>query len=341
MGATVGTQAIQFGFDTDAVWDRIRGRRSVFLDSNGWIDLADGKKETPVRVRESLRAQVAAGRVFCPLSWGTVEELLDQSGPSLPRTAALMEELSLNAVFLQREELFAWELTRAMRRFFGGQPEDSLNGLFVPPAAFVGSALGISIELPDGVSIGHEAQAHARAFMKRELSSIGIASLAQDLGGSKMARSSPAYSMAAKRAKELFKGNKAKLFVEEAGDCFRLYVTPVLMRCPPDVMMAWLAQFSGAGEEPWFRRVLAELPALYNHVDVMVVASSQPDRKDRPNHFMDNAIMTAPLAYADVFVSADRAVKDIAGSRTRILDRSSCRYCASLAELETWLGTIS
>ena len=60
--------------------------------------MADGKKAVPVRVREKLRELVASGRVFCTLSWGIPEEVFDQSERFLPRTATLMEELSLNAV---------------------------------------------------------------------------------------------------------------------------------------------------------------------------------------------------------------------------------------------------
>ena len=41
----MSTQTIQFGYDKDAVWDRVHGRVSVFLDTNCWINMADGKTE--------------------------------------------------------------------------------------------------------------------------------------------------------------------------------------------------------------------------------------------------------------------------------------------------------
>lgn len=334
----MSTQTIQLGYDKDAVWHRVRGRHSVFLDSNCWIDMADGKAEAPVRVREKLRELVASGRVFCPLSWGILEELFDQSGPSLPRTASLMEELSLNAIFPIREELHAWELSRSVRRFLGGETGTSLDGLFVPAGAFVGSGPCVSFDLPEGVSLSPEARAHAQAFMKRELSKIGVAELARTMGGSEMDRTPPAYSDVAKKAKELINGNKKKLFLAEARNSFDTYITPLLDKYPPLVAAGWMAQFGPAeDEEAWFLRILAELPALHNYTDVMVVASSLPDRKDKYNHFMDNEIMVAPLAYATVFASGDKGVKDIAGSRTKILSRTKCRYCDSLGALDNWL----
>jgi hypothetical protein len=84
-------------------------RVSVFLDTNCWINMADETKAAPVRVREKLRELVASGQVFCTLSWGILEELFDKSERFLPRTATLIEESSLNAVFINRQELYGWE----------------------------------------------------------------------------------------------------------------------------------------------------------------------------------------------------------------------------------------
>jgi hypothetical protein len=52
---------------------------------------------------------------------------------------------------------------------------------------------------------------------------------------------------------------------------------------------------------------------------------------------MDNEIMVAPLAYATVFVSKDKAIRDMLRSRTKILSRTQCQYCDSLDSLEIWL----
>lgn len=331
-------QRIQFGYDKDAVWKRVRDRLSVFLDTNCWINMADGKGEGAVQVREKLSELVTSGRVYCPLSWGILEELFEQSGPSLERTARLMEQLSLNAIFVNREELYFWELSRSVRRFLGQDVDESLNGLFAPPAAFVGSAPSITIALPGGFALSPEAQAHAQAFMKERLSLIGVAELAEGLGGSKKDRTPPAYSDAAKKAKEVFGGNMKKLFIEEAGNSFQMFITPLLRRYWPTAMVSWLEKFKCAGDdEAWFLKAFAELPALHNYTDIMVVASSQPDRKDKYNHFMDNEIMAAPLVYANVFVSADRGIKDIATNRTKILSRTKCEYCDGLDDLKMWL----
>src|SRR6266545_6408785 len=128
-------QTIEFGFDKEAVWSRVSGRLCVFLDSNGWIQMADEADEVACRVRDRLKALVASRRVFCPLSWGVLEELFKQSGDSLGRTARLMEELSLNAIFVMRTELYQWEFSRSVRRVRDDRVDESLIGLFAPAAA--------------------------------------------------------------------------------------------------------------------------------------------------------------------------------------------------------------
>src|SRR5437868_630388 len=72
-GATMAKQTIQFEFDTESVWNRVHSRHCVFLDTNAWIHMSDEVDETAGRVRDILQAMVAGGKVFCPVSWGTLE----------------------------------------------------------------------------------------------------------------------------------------------------------------------------------------------------------------------------------------------------------------------------
>ena len=343
-------QTIQLDFDMESIWNQIRDRRCVFLDTNGWILMRDGVDESASRVREKLRAAVAGGKVFCPVSWGTLEELFLQAGQSLPHTAALMEELSLNACFIMRTEVFQWEFARSLGRCLGAPVDESLKGLFTNPAAFTGSRPCVKFEIPDDQLLGPDAVANVQAEFQREMASIGIAELTRRMtGGPRICETPPPYSVAAKKAKGLFKGDRNKLFAAEAENCFIMYIRPLLGTrpsaaspyvFPSAVSQKWLAQFAGpGGDEAWYRRALVDLPALHNFVDLMVEADMQPNRNDSNNHFMDNEIMVAPLAYADVFVSRDKGIRHLLRTRKEILARTKCQYCENLGELETWLAS--
>ncbi len=338
----MGKQTIHFGFDKEAVMKRVSSRRSVFLDTNCWIQMADEADETSRRVRGRLKGLVASGQVFCPLSWGLIEELFMQSGESLCRTAELMEELSLNAIYVMRAELYRWELDRSIRCLYGETNGESLDGLYATPAAFVGWRPCVTFDYPEGVFISPEAETSAKAFTMENLSKIGIVELARMTGGMHHDRTPPAYSEAAKKAMDKYKGNKKQLFLAEAGNCFHMYIAPLLITYPPPLIASWSSRFgTPTEEETWFRNALVELPALHNFIDIMIVADTQPERKDTNNHFMDNEIMVAPLAYASVFVSRDKGIRDTLRNRTKILSRTKCQYFDSLRELETWLETVS
>jgi hypothetical protein len=90
---------------------------SVMLTRSLFVAPLDGEK---------VKAGVAGGKLFCPVSWGILEELFLQGGESLLRTAALMEELSLNACFIMRKEAYQWEFARSLGRSLNAPVNDSL-----------------------------------------------------------------------------------------------------------------------------------------------------------------------------------------------------------------------
>jgi len=247
-----------------------------------------------------------------------------------------MEELSLNAIFVMRTELYEWELSRSMDRLCGGVAHDSLQGLFAPPAAFLGSTFQPIVDAD--FCLGPETQEKGEVHMKDKLAKIGVVELAEKVGEAKLNETPPAYSVAAKKVREEFKGDKKKLFLAEASECFCMYIKPPLLQYPLHMITAWAQQFgSRHDEEAWILKMLAEFPALHNYIDVMMVADTQPDRKDTNNHFFDNEILVAPFAYASVFVAKDKGIRDMLKNRMGILSRTKCQYCDSLDALETWL----
>jgi hypothetical protein len=248
-----------------------------------------------------------------------------------------MEELSLNVTYVMRTEVYEWEVARSVQRACGQPVSESLNGLFVPVAAFVGSRF--SLKWSGDVPLGQETQDEARAFMKHELGKVSVTELVKLVGRPLKEEKPPAYSQAAKRAKDIFKGDKQKLFLTEAGDIFRMYVVPALRQYPPHVMLQWMKYYGRPeGENAFFRDCLDHLPALHNHLEIMMAADMQPDRKDKNNDFFDYEIMVAPLAYSTAFVSRDKSIKDLLRHRTNILSRTTCQYCDSLGALEAWLA---
>src|SRR5260370_517904 len=103
-------------FDKDAVWRKVRDRKPVVLDMNCWINMGDDKSAQSTRIKGTLRKLVSEGAIFCPLSFGLICELYKQAEDSRLRVGMLMEELSLNVSYASRDEIFAWEVERAVRK---------------------------------------------------------------------------------------------------------------------------------------------------------------------------------------------------------------------------------
>src|SRR5205823_2789121 len=64
--------------------------------------------------------------------------------------------------------------------------------------------------------------------------------------------------------------------------------------------------------------LLPHLPALHNHVEVMTCASEDPNRKDKVSDFFDLEMLPVPLAYADVFASLDKRIRNILSDRSEL-----------------------
>lgn len=237
---------IELRFDKAASWAKVAGRHSVFLDTNCWIDMADERDDVACRVRDTLRAFVSSGRVFCPLSWGLLEELSSQKGDSLKRTASLMAELSVNIIYSMRTEVFEWEVARSVAWALGEASDQTLNGLFAPPAAFVGSRF--FLEWPADSTLSDEAQNTLRKAVACELGAIDVVELADNPNWSSGPRKPPALSQAARRALESSKGDKRKLFLMEATNEFRMYVYPFLAKYPQSVIRKWALGFGRPGD---------------------------------------------------------------------------------------------
>jgi hypothetical protein len=97
-------------------------RRAVYLDTRFWIHLRDaalGRADRAeyVELLEVLRTGVSDGRVFCPVNWASLVELLKQSDPaSRQATAALVDELGQGVALCDEPQRIATELSYSLHR---------------------------------------------------------------------------------------------------------------------------------------------------------------------------------------------------------------------------------
>jgi hypothetical protein len=334
-------------FDKEAVWRKVRDRKPVVLDMNCWINMGDDKFPGARRVKDTLRKLVRDGLIFCPLSFGLIDEHYKQAEDSRLRVGALMDELSLNVSYASREEIFAWEVEQAVHRLADAGPIDlSTYELYVPVLGYLNSRY--RLEFPETFPSEHVDEFTKR--FKERAESLTFTELLTMRASRKEDRifdfidqiPAPGYSEEARHIWDWVKGDKEKHLRIEAEAVFRLYIQPAISKLPPPVLVKLWGYVRAVPKDKYggfLGELLKSLPAIYNHAEVMAAVTQQPSRKNKINDFFDYEIMPVPLAYASVFVAQDKGIRDVLRNRTEILKRNPCRYCFDLAELEEWLKT--
>lgn len=332
-------------FDKEAVWRKVRDRKPVVLDMNCWINMGDDKFPLATRVKGTLRRLASEGAIFCPLSFGLICELYKQDEDSRLRVGTLMEQLSLNVSYASREEIFAWEVERAVRRLADAGPIDlSTYELYVPVLAYLTSRF--HLEFPEGFPAEHiedftrQLKERVESLTFTELLTMRAARKTDKIFDFIKQLPAPKYSEESQRTWDMVKGDKKKIQRIESETVFNQYIKPAINKLPPPVLVKFWGYIQTVPKDKYggfLGDLLKSLPAIYNYVELMAAMTQQPSRKDKINDFFDNEIMPVPLAYASIFVAQDKGIRDVLRNRTEILKRNSCRYCFDLPELEEWL----
>jgi hypothetical protein len=339
---------VSCSFDKDAVWKKVCRRKPVVLDMNAWINMADDKSDLATRVKGTLRKLVSDGVIFCPLSFGLICELYRQAEDSRLRVGTLMEGLSLNVSYASKEDIFAWEVERCVRRLADAGPIDLSDfGLYVPVAAYLASNFHLTFPEDSPAARVEEAvkmvNDRANSLTFTELLQLRAANETDDIFNFAKSFPSPDLSEERKRIWDSLKGNREKILRNETESVFRLYVKPAMDNLPPPVKARFIRYLPTAPKDKYggvLGELLKYLPSIQNHIEVMAAVSQNPARRDKGNDFFDFEVIPVPLAYASVFVAQDKGIRDMLRNRTRILERSDCRYCFDLTELEEWLETL-
>ena len=332
-------------FEKREILRRVHGRLAVALDMNAWINMAEDKSITASKVKLELQRLVAKGVVFCPLSAGLIWELYKQTGNSLLKVGRLMEELSLNVTYSICVEVFRWEAEYAIHKLSGAHfPQNSSSAIYAPVVAYLSSYFNLSFadEFPKD-RIDQYVQdyiAKVSSLTLTELINMRIAGKGDDAFDHIKQLKTPKYSECAKRVFCAVKGDKNKMLRLEAELAFKNYIEPVIPTIPPSVRIDFMEYMLTAKKDSYggfLHEILENMPALYNHVELMAGALQLPQRKDKSSHFFDNEIIPIPLAYATVLVAQDKGIRDLLQHRTNIQKRSNCKYLFDLEQLGVWL----
>lgn len=332
--------------DRDAVWEKVKGRKILVLDTMVWIDMAEKKSPEAESLLAVLENHVASGRVLCPLTTCLIWELYKQKY-SMHNTAQLMEKLSNNVCYAIDIEIYHWEILCFAKRLAGTEGNDLPSKmLYVPVSSYLSSRAEIigPSDAPEAVKnqmrlVAEEVFKEHEALTLTDLLSIRTKAAPVDA----LTANTPNYQEVSLRYQNAFRGDKEKVRRNEEVSIYRQVIKPAMKQLPASLLRCVAKHMQSSPKDKYegcLGLLWPEWPALHNHLEVMTLAAQDPNRKDKMNDFFDHELLPVPLAYADVFVSRDRRIRDLVTNRSNLLTRNKCLFISSYAELEQYLSAL-
>ena len=137
------TYEINFKYNNN---EKIKFRKSIFLDTNVWIDLVESKDLDAKETRKLLVKYFESGKIFCPLSVDTFIEFLRQNYNSLKKISEFVDKLSFNLSLKLCNQLYILEIRNYIVNIINGTNLPiSINDIFVPYACTLSNTVKVNL----------------------------------------------------------------------------------------------------------------------------------------------------------------------------------------------------
>lgn len=326
--STSDTSSLRILDHRDVFHGLVKGRKVIYLDTNIWVELADGKTEEARRCLAECESAVREGSSIFPVSFASVSEVFDQPPNAHPlRQAQIMDRLSLGVTFRAERQIRALEVgflaSELLGLPFAGVSSQDLY-------TFVYEYLGDGyLDFPPGWT-----KEDAEGFVRLVGSSPEIRSLAF------LVQHAPCEQMATRHKERLGKyvleldaaiSRANKEFVTKDGsvDKNRIHIhekATVLANTLIPLANRMIARrfgeaglrhalerakSQGEGGPRRVRQLMLKMPMQEMHCRMMATSHWQRSRKSTPQDFYDVEHATVGLCYSDYFVSLDGGLKDL------------------------------
>lgn len=330
---------------------RIEGRISIPMDTSVWFNLSEGINDQVRRVKRLLTDLVGRGKIFCPLTFSGMSELLKRSYQNAIEVASLMDELSLGVSFASDETIYTKELVRFLLNALHG--EERLLGkgeVYVPIMGWLGAA--VSLDFPAEFPAPSEdrkklSDSFAELLKVQKVSDI--VRLLKDKLPLPNILDRPNYEW--KKRWEENRGDRRKLREIERQSVLRRIAERIDEETaiePPGSALVFKLKVHGYinslpkdKDGTHSTAVLERMPAHKNMAEVMAAAGLDPNRTDKMNDFYDLQLMIIPMAYADVVFATDRWLRELMRSHGNTLHARGAKYIGGWSEFEQYLSALS
>src|SRR5438067_1850806 len=117
----MSSEKIKFQITDTELLREIENRISIALDTSVWFNLTEEVNDQVKRVKLLLIDLVKRGKIFCPLTFPGISEMLKRTYQNALEVAALMDELSLGVSFASDETIYRKEIERFLLNAIYGE----------------------------------------------------------------------------------------------------------------------------------------------------------------------------------------------------------------------------
>lgn len=337
--------------NSTAVTARINNRKSIFLDTNIWIDLRDERGSEARNIKDLLIRLVNEEKIFCPLSFAVISELFKQEYESAITTADLMDNLSLNICFVRNIEIYHNEIDDFVTSFIEKKnPGLARENLYVPVIAYLSSDTGLSF--PEGFPASEEEKTDFAEELTEKLLSLKVTDLVNLLKAflpmkTDQFNSILEYSETWKERWDFTKGDIKLIRRIEEEHALQHILIPRMKKRAARLSLGLHEEFADYvrslpkdNYEGASGTIIDSMPAFRNYINIMTVTGLVTSKKGNMHDFFDIEMMIIPLAYCDVFVSRDKWINYILTTHRTSLEKNRAKYISTLDDFQSYLESL-
>ena len=320
---------------------RLENRKVIFLDLNIWIDLVESQEEIIQETKQLLLESVKQGKVFCPLSFPIILELQKQNYDSAIRIGKLMEELSLNICYKNRDELIKYEILLFILCLCHKKKPPLFNPIYYIYTSFpffCSSSASIEFSEKTNINIRKEITHLVNDSLLKITVTDYINSMKSHFPNNSIKKHN--YQEICKEKKLFTRGSKLKNRKIEEIFISKEYILPVLQSLPLKTQECLIEHFKELPKDSFgsiSKAFIEELPILNSFVEIMHITSLDDNRKDNANDFFDIEIMILALTYADIFISKDKWITHMFANEIKLKSFSKGKYISDYGMLKDYL----
>ena len=307
------------------------------------------KTQEAIKLRDRLLELNSKELIFCPLAHPTILELLKQKPPSLIRTAKLMEELSLNVTFRNKEQIFNSEISHFLNYMISGEFSPlKTSEVFGSLLSFLTGYFSIT---PQDQSTIEIIERRMYDTLANEINGMSLTNLIENLGKYTypkiIIQKDLLQNAHINRRQDAGKSPKKARRIEQKA-VFDAIVFPMikdeLLKLPLQECEYCLDEISSLTrnkkDDSPIELTLNFMPALSAWVEICTVSGFDTNRKDSLNDFYDRELLVYGLSYSSVYVAIDKWVRTLAASCYKGGIIGSLGFVDSLEKLNKKLDVI-